>query len=697
MPFRGRPDTPGPQITSNAAERPLATPNTTHLGKPAAIEPNRRLITSGGANGATEHTVPHEHSHRLGVNKPGPAAKPTDKPDTRRPKGTRAALTQAPAPAAQTHVPLNFQPDPWPQTADRPGPTPHEFAPTKKTFWPVLAPAEWAKHRAYAGIFAATRKTCLPNRLGARITVPSGLNLKNWETELRDYHDPTLTDYLRYGWPTGYTAPIPPANTNTNHPSARDYRSHVDAFIVKELALGGLLGPFKNPPFQPWCHTAPLMTAPKKDTNSRRIILDLSYPDEQSVNAGITKNVLDGIHQPFTLPSIEDLVTKVRLLGPGAYLWKADLARAYRQLRIDPLDTPLLGLKHGDQYYIDICPPFGCRLSGTACQRMSNAVVYLLAKRDVWSLAYLDDYCGAASSLQAARAAYHAFLALAKRLGLELAPSKCMPPTTKLEWLGFDLDTVTMTLTIPTKKLQEILQECTTWMTRKSASKKDIQSLVGRLVHVAKCIKPARRFITRILKTLSYAPESGQTWISNAFKADVRWFLNYAKHSNGTHLLEPTRLEFHIECDSSMEGGGGNSEEHFYHQQYTTSFKKQHPEIIHREAANLLIALRTLRPANPQGLHVVIHTDNMGSQQALESGKAHDIILAACARQLWFEAATNDHTFEIKHKYGHDMPLADALSRQHIPSMQRRAAEETRRLGLTALPPAPSHPHFEAV
>ena len=610
---------------------------------------------------------------------------------------TSAHLSTAHQSTAAAHTPLNFGAEPWPEVIDRPGPTPQEYAPTKSTFWPQLVPAQWKKHRAYAAIYTATRKTCLPNRLGAKITLPSALRLGNWETDLRNYHDTTLTGYLRYGWPTGYTAPGPPADTHTNHQSAKDYRSHVHAFIEKELALGGLIGPFNQPPFSPWCHTAPLMTAPKKDTDSRRIILDLSFPEANSVNAGISKNVLDGVHQPYTLPSIEDLVTKVTLLGPGAYMWKADLARAYRQLRIDPLDTPLLGLHHEGKYYVDVCPPFGCRLSSTACQRMSNAVVYLMAKRGSWSLAYLDDYCGAAPTRAAAQADYKAFLALADRLGLVLASQKCMPPTTNLEWLGFELDSVSMTLTIPTAKLRDILEECTAWMSRKSASKKDIQSLVGRLVHIAKCIKPARRFISRILRTLAQAPDSGQTWISNAFKADVGWFLQYAKHANGKHLIQPSRTEFHIECDSSMEGGGGHSSTHYYHQQYAAHFKREHPEIVHREAANLLTALRTLRPHRPAGLHVVIHTDNMGSQQALESGKAHDPILAACARQLWFEAARHDHSFEIRHKYGHAMPLADALSRQHLAGMRKRAAQIIHQRGLTARHPATPHPHFGTV
>lgn len=44
--------------------------------------------------------------------------------------------------------------------------------------------------------------------------------------------------------------------------------------------------------------------------------------------------------------------------------------------------------------------------------------------------------------------------------------------------------------------------------------------------------------------------------------------------------------------------------------------------------------------------------------------KNQDKVLAACARELWFLAATADHNVKIEHRHGHSIPLADALSRR---------------------------------
>ena len=37
------------------------------------------------------------------------------------------------------------------------------------------------------------------------------------------------------------------------------------------------MGPYRDPPIQ-GLHTSPLMTKPKKDSDNRRVIMDLSWP-----------------------------------------------------------------------------------------------------------------------------------------------------------------------------------------------------------------------------------------------------------------------------------------------------------------------------------------------------------------------------------------------------------------------------------
>ena len=79
--------------------------------------------------------------------------------------------------------------------------------------------------------------------------------------------------------------------------------------------------------------------------------MDLSYPGGMSVNAGV--DCYTYLHTPFllTLPTIDNITPKVRENGKGSLLYKIDLSRAFRHIKLDPSDYNLLGLFLDGIYY----------------------------------------------------------------------------------------------------------------------------------------------------------------------------------------------------------------------------------------------------------------------------------------------------------------------------------------------------------
>lgn len=219
----------------------------------------------------------------------------------------------------------------------------------------------------------------MPNFLGAKIPIKSDLVIPKWEEYLVSYHGKDLVLFLKYGWPAGYHADYPLASVQDNHPSAIHHLNHVRSFVQKEIQHNTILGPFNELPFAPWCRVSPLMTHPKNECQERRIIMDLSFPHGCSPNDGI--DIYNHFGKDHSLPCISDLIKKLQLQGPGSWIWKADLSRAYQQIRIDPLDTPLLGFRVEDLFYIDLCPSFGCKSLSVTCQRIVNAVTYLMGQK----------------------------------------------------------------------------------------------------------------------------------------------------------------------------------------------------------------------------------------------------------------------------------------------------------------------------
>ena len=227
----------------------------------------------------------------------------------------------------------------------------------------------------------------------ARVPVPSGLSIAAWRRYLEGYTDQNLPDLLEFGWPVHCqpTAILQP--TYVNHPSARQFEQDIKYYIELERGFGALGGPYDTQPFT-FMQVSPLMTRTKKDSIHRRVIMDLSWPPDLSVNDAIQGEwYVDG-KMSITLPTVDYMEGRLLQLGRGAYLYKTDLARGYRQLRVDPADWPLLGFTHEGKYYFDLCPPFGLRTSALCMQRTSEAISWIHGKRGFLSRPYLDDFGG---------------------------------------------------------------------------------------------------------------------------------------------------------------------------------------------------------------------------------------------------------------------------------------------------------------
>ena len=289
-------------------------------------------------------------------------------------------------------------------------------------------------------------------------------------------------------------------------------------------------------------------------------------------------------------------------------------------------------------------------------------------------LAYVDDFCGIAPTLPEAKKSYHRLHSLNTELGLVLAPEKTQPPATTLEWLGFLFDTNELSITIPQQKLDDVLEEAARWADRKTASKQQNQSLAGKLNHISLCVRPARRFMGRILATLRAAQDETSIPIDEEFKKDVRWFSEYARLTNRRLLFEPKLPTLMLECDACIDGAGAFSPTMFY----STRFLPQYAANFHisqLEALNLVLAIKTLVPKTVRNTRICVKTDNMGSKYALSTGKTRDPILAACAREIWLISALQEIDIIVLHAPGETLVLADALSRAainpHLASLAR--------------------------
>ena len=233
----------------------------------------------------------------------------------------------------------------------------------------------------------------VPNYKGACIRVPSTLNVKAWRQLVEHYDYKILAEYIEFGFPMNidYNTFVP--NTHiVNHKSAICRPEGVNKYFQIETSKQAMLGPFDKQPFDAM-HFSPLMARDKPD-GGVRVIVDLSWPLGQSVNSCVTPNYFDNVEFKLKYPTVDLLVEKINEIGPSALLYKIDLERAFRNLRIDPFDYPVLGLKWKNSIFVDLGLPFGFATGAASCQSCTDLVTWTLSQKKIWIMNYLDDFWG---------------------------------------------------------------------------------------------------------------------------------------------------------------------------------------------------------------------------------------------------------------------------------------------------------------
>ena len=149
---------------------------------------------------------------------------------------------------------------------------------------------------------------------------------------------------MEFGFPLDFNRNCPLRCDNKNHSSATEYPNDVEAYIKEESDYQAILGPFPKNPI-PGGHCSPFMTRSKPNSDRRRVIVDLSWPVGESVNAGIDKNMYLGSQFDLNFPSVDHITEEAKRIGRGALLYKVDVSRAFRHVKVDPGDYDLLVLQ----------------------------------------------------------------------------------------------------------------------------------------------------------------------------------------------------------------------------------------------------------------------------------------------------------------------------------------------------------------
>ena len=170
-----------------------------------------------------------------------------------------------------------------------------------------------------------------------------------WYRKLLFCNDPIanwVLDGIANGFKVGFSGgQLTSANQNMH--SAWSHPEIVDDYLLKELKRGSIAGPFKALP-SPSLHINRFGLIPKSEPNQWRMIIDLFFPAEASVN-----DFIPDVEVAVKYASIDDAIGFIIKCGRGALMAKF----AYRILPIHPSERFLFGMHWKRQFSLIYVSP----------------------------------------------------------------------------------------------------------------------------------------------------------------------------------------------------------------------------------------------------------------------------------------------------------------------------------------------------
>ena len=122
-------------------------------------------------------------------------------------------------------------------------------------------------------------------------------------------------------------------------------------------------------------------------------------------------------------------------------------------------------------------------------------------------------------------------------LGMPVAPDKTEDPTPVIIFLGIEIDSINQQLRLPKEKLARALKLLRSWSNKRTATKKELQSLAGTLEDAARIIVPGKAFLRRIYDAVASLSKSHHhIRLNSDVRSDIAWWLTFMTEWNGISL-----------------------------------------------------------------------------------------------------------------------------------------------------------------
>jgi len=240
------------------------------------------------------------------------------------------------------------------------------------------------------------------------------------------------------------------------------------------------------------------------------------------------------------------------------FMVSLDLWKGCFHFKIHPDFRTFFGIEYPkNSFYIYNVLPFGWTNSPYYFQKLTQPFVRWLRERGVQLLHYIDDFLFLHQShLILAWQLAHMILPTMEKLQLLVKKEKCnLIPTQILDFIGFVINSVTMVISIPQRKVLKACEWLEALISNKTVQRRMLAKIAGLLISFQPAIFLARTMSQRILFTLDLAYKSSSSWedlisLDTQTIMDAKILKSWIHSWNGTSFNKSVQL-FQVATDAS--------------------------------------------------------------------------------------------------------------------------------------------------
>lgn len=369
---------------------------------------------------------------------------------------------------------------------------------------------------------------------------------------------------------------------------------------------------------------------------------------------------------PYIHFKMETFAQALCLIKPFCYMASIDLYDAYYSVSINAMDRKFFRFRWKDQLYEFTCMPNGLACAPRIFTKILKPVFSCLRQQGLCSVYYLDDSLLFGSTVESCLYNVNETTNLLSSLGFTINEDKSqLAPTQCIEFLGFIIDSRTMLVTLPKRKIVNIQQSGQELLCKGSLNIRRVASFIGLLVSSFPAVKFGPLYYRQLELAKCHALRlhngnfSASMILSDAALDEVRWWVaNVHNASKPIHVTPPSVL---MQTDASKKGWGAVLSSTTTGGQWKSEELDCHINLLEIKA--VFFGLESLCK-DVKDTHIRIQIDNVtavayiNNMGGTKSWKCNGLV-----KEIWTWARDNNNHVSAEHLPGSRNVVADRASR----------------------------------